>query len=89
MVITLYCADPKCTAYKKPVKYTFVYMRRTKACPVCGSPMADGARLNDDFKSGRKRVVGKALIRRAAKNQPSRLKPRKKRPTAKRAMYKR
>lgn len=42
MVITIHCTNPRCEAYKKPVKYTFVYLRRSKACAVCGSLMEDG-----------------------------------------------
>jgi hypothetical protein len=92
MVITIHCANPRCESYKKPVKYTFVYLRRSKACVVCGSPMVDGERSNDDFKNGRKRVarrrVGKALVVRGRYKQTG---PKKKRKTLarKRTSYKR
>ncbi|MGC2449435.1 MAG: hypothetical protein WA477_17430 [Candidatus Sulfotelmatobacter sp.] len=92
MVITIHCANRGCDAYKKPVKYTFVYLRRSKACVVCGSLMVDGERSNDDFKNGRKRVgrrrVGKALVVRGHYKQTS---PRKKRKSSarKRITYKR
>jgi hypothetical protein len=66
MVITIYCANPGCEAYKKPVKYTFVYLRRSKACVVCGSPMVDGERSNDDFKNGTKAVTSLAGLTRRA-----------------------
>jgi hypothetical protein len=86
MVITIHCANPRCDAYKKPVKYTFVYLRRSKACVVCGSPMVDGERSNDDFKNGRKRV-GKALVVRSHYKQTSSKKKRKS-PARKRTSYK-
>lgn len=89
MLETVYCADPKCAAYEKHVRYTFVLVRRSRACEVCGQAMVDGARSNDDdFKNGRKRVVGKALIV-GGKRQPTRFKTRKKRPATKQAGYKR
>jgi len=77
---------------KKPVKYTFVYLRRSKACVVCGSLMEDGERSNDDFKNGRKRVgrrrLGKALIVRGHFKQTSSKKKRKG-PARKRTGFKR
>jgi hypothetical protein len=87
MVITIYCANPGCEAYKKPVEYTFVYLRRSKACVVCGSPMVDGERSNDDFKNGRKRV-GKALVVRGHYKQTV-SKNKRKSPARKRTSYKR
>ncbi len=92
MVITIHCANPRCEAYKKPVKYTFVYLRRSRACVVCGSLMVDGERSNDDFKNGRKRVgrkrLGKALVVRGDYQQTSSKKKRKS-PARKRISYKR
>jgi hypothetical protein len=91
MVITVHCADPKCEAYKKPVKYAFVFLRHSKACVVCGSPMVDGERSNDDFKNGRKRVgrrrVGKVLVVRGHFKQTGSRKKRKS-PARKRTSYK-
>jgi hypothetical protein len=87
MVITVYCDDPKCAAYKKHVKFTFVYLHG-RACAVCGKLMVDGERSNDDFKNGRKRVVGKALTVRG-KYQPTRFKKKRKSPATKRRVYKR
>jgi hypothetical protein len=43
MVITIHCANPRCEAYKKPVKF---YLRRSRTCLVCGSLMVDGERSN-------------------------------------------
>jgi hypothetical protein len=92
MVITIHCANPRCAAYKKPVKYTIVYLRRSKKCVVCGSLMVDGERSNDDFKNGRKRVgrkrLGKALVVRGDYQQTSSKKKRKS-PPRKRTSYKR
>jgi hypothetical protein len=92
MVMTVHCANRRCEAYKKPVKYTFVYLRRSKDCVVCGSVMVDGERSNDDFKNGRKRVgrrrVGKALVVRGHSKQSGSKKKRKS-PARKRTSYKR
>ncbi len=92
MVITIHCALRACEAYKKPVKYTFVYMCRSKACEVCGSLMVVGERSNDDFKNGRKRVgrkrVRKALVVRGHHKRTSSAKNRKG-PARKRTSYKR
>jgi hypothetical protein len=87
MVITIHCANPRCKAYRKPVKYTFVYLRRSKECVVCGSLMVDGERSNDDFKNGRKRF-GKALVVRGDYKQTS-YKKKRKSPARKRTSYKR
>ncbi len=84
MVITVYCDDPKCAAYKKHVKFTFVYLRG-RACAVCGKPMVDGERSNDDFKSGRKRAI-KVFI---GKARSARFKIKKKRSATKQIRYKR
>jgi len=92
MVITIHCANPRCGAYKKPVKYTFVYLRRSRACVLCGSLMVDGERSNEDFKNGRKRVgrkrVGKAIVVRGDYRQTSSKKKRKS-SARKRTSYKR
>jgi len=92
MVITIHCANRICKAYKKPVRYTFVYPRRSKACVLCGGLMVDGERSNEDFKNGRKRVgrsrVGKALVVRGHYKQTSSKKKRKS-PARKRTSYKR
>lgn len=91
MIMTIHCANPGCEAYKKPVKYTFVYLRRSRACVVCGSLMEDGERSNDDFKNGRKRVgrrrVGKAVVVRDYKQTG--YKKKRKSPARKRTSYKR
>ncbi len=85
MVITVYCDDPKCDAYKKQVKFTFVYLRG-RACAVCGKPMVDGERSNDNFKNGRKRVAKPKIVR--GKNPKTRFKKNKKRPATKRPGHK-
>ncbi len=86
MVTTVYCDDPKCAAYRKHVKFTFVYLRG-RACAVCGKLMVDGERLSDDFKNGRKRAGRPKVVR--GKRQPTRFKTTKKRRATKRSAYKR
>jgi hypothetical protein len=92
MVVTVHCANRRCESYKKPVKYTFVYLRRSKACVVCGSLMVDGERSNDGFKNGRKRVgrkrLGRTLVVRGDYRRASSKKKRKS-PARKRTSYKR
>jgi len=89
MLETVHCDDPKCSAYKTPVSITSVLLRRSRACCVCGQPMVDGARSNDnDFKSGRKHVIGKSVVVRG-KRQPTRFKTKGKISGTKRGGYKR
>jgi hypothetical protein len=87
MVTTVYCDDPKCAAYKKNVKFTFVFLHG-RACATCGKLMVDGERSNDDFKNGRKRVVGKRLIIRG-RYQPTRFKKKRKSSATKQRAHKR
>jgi hypothetical protein len=86
MVTTVYCDDPKCPAYKKHVKFTFVLLHG-RACAACGKLMMDGERSNDDFKNGRKRVVVRGL-RIRGRNQPTRSKKKRKSAATKRRAYK-
>jgi len=59
MLETVRCDNRNCPAYRKPVLWTAVFLRRNRNCQVCGYPMVDGARSNDDFKNGRKKIVRK------------------------------
>jgi hypothetical protein len=63
MLETLHCDNRNCPAYRKPVRWTAVFLSRNRNCKVCGYPMVDGTRSNDDFKNGRKKIGRKPGFR--------------------------
>lgn len=87
MLETVYCANRYCTAFKKPIKYAVRLLAHITDCAVCGAPMVDGERSNDDFKNGRKKV-GKKLVSKGRYVRTN-LKKAKKSMARKRVAYKR